>query len=116
MVMSKYLLISWGKTQQAEDFDFLLKLFAANRDACELMHESKWSMLVRYENGCLDEMAFHKTIDGQTFDSLEQLLKETEADSLDDLKADLDHSDDLIDVGVNADDDDEFEKNLVNLL
>ena len=115
MGMTKYLLIFWAKSQHAEEFDYLLQLFAANRGSCELLHEARWSMLVSYEGDCLDEVTSNQNLDAWIYSSLKELLKEQEAETLEELKADLDHSDDLIDAGQDADDD-EFENNLLNLL
>ena len=110
----KYCLIFWSETQQEADFNYLLKLFSQNRDRCELVHECRWSMLLSYSDGCLDEMASNKELDAFVYDSLEELLKEQEADSLEELKGDLEHSDALIDAHRGADDD-EFKANLANL-
>ena len=115
MVMSKYLIVNWSETQQAQDFDYLLQLFGANRDSCELVHEAKWSMLVRYENGCLDEVTSNQKLDAWQYENLQELLEEQEVESLEELKADLDHTDELLDASNNADDDDEFKKNLANI-
>lgn len=112
--MNRYLLVFWTENQQAKDFDYLLKLFGANRDNCELVHEAKWSMLVRYQHGCLDEVTSNQNLDAWIYSDLEDLLTEQEADSLDELKADLDHSDDLIEAARGATDE-EFKDNLANL-
>ena len=69
----KYLLIKWAKTQAAEDFNYLLQLFGSNRGKVHLLHEGDWLMLVKYEDGCCDEVANYDGIDARIFSSPEEL-------------------------------------------
>ena len=115
MVMKKYLLIFWNKQQHVDEFDYLLRLFGDNRGRCDLVHECKWSMLMSYEDGCLDEVTSNQKLDAWQYENLEELLEEQEVESLEEPKADLDHTDELLDASNNADDDDEFKENLANI-